>query len=268
MEFLSQTQPGDQGVEPAAAPQPGADPLVVQPGTPAAPGTVPVDAPQPTMVPQAPQGEPQLLEQVAILRAELAALRGNPQPQPQQPQAPGPQAPQGYDPSKPVNYTLEIPDNVMMGLSSDDPVQRKAAVSNLLGGFGRYVDFHFRAAMNHAVSNIPAMVQNMIREHSHSQRMHDDFYGKYAELNIPHLKPMIGQIAGDLARRNNWGNQWTDAIRDAVAREAFKQLGRPFPGTVTTPAANPRPPAQIGGGKGTPGTPVMSDTERQIRELM
>lgn len=243
---------GSQQEDPLA-PDAGGDPLQGDP----------VEEP-PTNTPQAPQDMSAILEQMAVMRAELDQFRSNGITSPKPTGDTNP--PQDGGAPKIPDYMYDVPDQIMAAMASEDPVQRKEGVKHLLGGIGRTIHRNIMREIATAQAQIPQMVTGMIKEQAYRQRIHDDFYGEYKDLNAPHLIPVVTATFGDLLQQGKvQKDSWSQKTRDIVAREVYKRLGRPFPTKGQPPVQKPQvPPKQIGGNRGPGAGAPQSNTADDI----
>ena len=210
---------------------------------------------------ETPEPEPEKVEKAPELKAAEATIellqksnktmqaavdRLTAQPPAQAPAA----APAATTPPVP-DYTVNLPDDLMDGLASEDAAVRKANMNALIKGTAQVIH---RTVMQHVEQRInqvvPAMVTGQAHEISEQERIHKSFYGKY-----PHLvgaQAIVGQEAVALAAETGAG-VWDDAFRDAVHARVMQVLQ----GTrVAAPAAEPAvaPVAAAGNGAKPPAT--------------
>jgi len=206
--------PAQPPVQPQAAPpQPGQP--VAQPAAPAQPNEIET-----------------LRQQLGMVTKELQTLR-----QPQQPQQP--QQPKA-GPVDPVpTYQYEIPDQLVQLMASEDPGHRKMALSNVMTAVSRSVHGMMQKELAQV---IPALARQVMVEHLGQQEVGRDFYSTYKELDKPHLRPLIYQIAAGWAQQNPQAG-WTAETRDAIARIVYQTFNLQFPGGGAPAQVQPQPPA-------------------------
>jgi hypothetical protein len=157
-------------------------------------------------------------------------------------QAPAPAEPDAWAPmadGQPLNYVQvmsQIPDAALNGLISENPAERKAAVSNLLG-----VAMHVahRLAAKQAVEQVrnemtrvlPVFVQDQIRTHNTMQGVFTDFYGKYPALSHPSLRGVVQTEAQKLSQQLGV-REWTPEFRDRLGEHVMGMLRGVAPATV------------------------------------
>jgi hypothetical protein len=211
-------------------------------------------APEQTPAP-APADNPPEAPKVDPLQQTLGALQQTVQELPRavadavKPQTQAQPEPDAWAPmvdGQPLNYVQvmsQIPDAVLNGLISENPVERKAAVSNLLG-----VAMHVahRLATKQAVEQVrnemtrvlPLFVQDQIRTHNAMQTVFNDFYGKFPALSHPSLRPVVQAEAQKLSQQLGV-REWTPEFRDRLGEHVMNMLRGVVPATVQTqqPAA-------------------------------
>lgn len=193
-----------------------------------------------------PQKETQILEQID---QKLEALTA-------------PQEQQEENPADDVNllvqppaYDFNIPDELINLLGSEDPVERKTALTNLAKGVAQGVHQTLGAVVNSYVEKVSEYIPQAIEQYNIQQRaMEDvrkDFYGKYPQLDKPELRQYIYNVAPHVM--NELGlTEWNEQARDAIADRVFSTLG--IPKEQTKQAQQTPPPAKapaMFGGSGT-----------------
>ena len=220
-------------VDPSAPPQP-VEPAPPQPAPPS--GRQPVG---PAAAPaQGPSEIETLRQQLGLVTQEFQQIRQGAPP-------PGGAA-QPPQPSDPVPaYQYEIPDQVLQLMASEDPAHRKLALGNVMTAVSRSVHGLMQKEL---ATVIPALARQVMLEHMGQQEVGKDFYGTYKELDKPHLRPLIYQIASGWASQNPQAG-WNAQTRDMIARLVYQTFNMPFPGQ-----------APAGNGHAPPAAPVMMPT--------
>lgn len=237
--------------KPAAPQAPEATPAPQETQPPAAPSAAP-------QAPAAPQAQTPAVPQEIQAKLDEIARAVQPQ-QPQQPQV---------DPVEQVNlpdYGVTVPPALMQLLSSQNPQEMQQGVQHLVKGVAEMTHRNVVIAMRRELqAALPQIIQNQVVMHTETQRIHQDFYGKYPQLNNPALYATIQQLGLQTARE--LGIQgWTDALRDEIGRRAMslfsglapQQAPRPAPVAITPSGARPAPNA----------APPAGSQERHIQEL-
>lgn len=120
------------------------------------------------------------------------------------------------------NYAFEIPDELITALTSPEaPTFKKglqALVQGMAGAIHAQMDAHMQKQYNPRFESLPAMVQQVIQAQAKAKSVHDDFYGKYPELNHPQLKNLV-KATGEAIAKKLGKNDWDEELRDAVALE-------------------------------------------------
>ena len=201
---------------------------------PTQPQAVPPQPGQPVAqpaVPTQPNELETLRQQLGQVTRELQTLRQPAQPQPGQPGHPA-------GPIDPVpTYQYEIPDQVLQLMASENPADRKLALGNVMTAVSRSVHGLMQKELAQV---IPALARQVMMEHLGQQEVGKDFYSKYSDLDKPHLRPLIYQIAAGWAQQNPQAG-WNEQTRDAIARIVYQTFNMQFPGG--SPQAQPAPPA-------------------------
>ena len=91
--------------------------------------------------------------------------------------------PQQQNQQQVPEFSVKIPDELVQGLSAEDPIVRKRSLEQLGSGLGQMV-FHranqqVAALYTHISNAIPQMVASMIAQDRQMRQWHDDFYGEY-----------------------------------------------------------------------------------------
>lgn len=161
---------------------------------PTSPATAAPMAP-PTAVPP-----DQSAAQIAELRGQLNALMQMGANNQQQQAAPQQQQPRMPD------FRVQIPNEVVQALRSEDPIQTQQALEYLGNNLGSMVLHRAQqdlgALYQHISQAIPQMVASMIAQHTQMSRWHDDFYKDYSELGVsPQMKQLVANTAAQLAQQ-------------------------------------------------------------------
>lgn len=237
------------------------------PATPGQPGAQQPDGGQQAQPGQQPvPGTPTPEEKMRAMELELAEMRGRLAggPQAQQQNPGGQQQPQGPLDVLP-SYAYNIPDQLQVGLNSEDPAVQKQALGALLQGVSQTVHRNLAQAVQQFIPHfigqvVPQLVQGQLLSH----QIQTDFYGTYSELDNPAIKPMIAQVAHDIFTRTG-AQAWTPQLKQQIAQAVYQTLGRqmPMPGQqpgqqfMPQPQILPQtpPPAMVGGSPARAGAP-------------
>lgn len=200
--------------------------------------------------PNAQPSQPSGQEDPAQLRQQLdEALRfihqlreGQGQAQGQQGAQPGQQgqtgAPQqGQDQSQGQealpNYQFQIPDELLQMMDSDDPAQRKQALTYLGQGVAQSVHQMVRQEMTDKMGRLqqelPQTIQQQQAAQAQQRQIFDDFYGTYQDLNRPELRPTIVEVAKAVAgeyQQKGMPVSWGPEFKQTVANRVYQVLGR------------------------------------------
>jgi hypothetical protein len=258
--------------EEAAAPPP----VVVEPGQATVGDTVTGAAVTETPIVATPAPTDALASTVEALRTTVEGLpaaitAATKPPEPAAPQADEWAPTDGTDKLNYVQIMDSMPDALINQLGSENPVERKQAVSQLMG-----VAMHVahRLAAKQAVTQmraelqqvLPAFVSEQMQAHATSQRVFSDFYGKFPMLNVPELRPMVRAAATELMQETKAAG-WNEQFRDALGARILQKL-RGFQGAPVAPPS--APPAQMTGPSARPGltTRGTTTTQQDIADLL
>lgn len=161
-------------------------------------------------------------------------------------------APESKDETPP--YSFNVPDELVNLLASDDPKDRKGAITALLSGMGRAIHKEIVSHMGKLVPNseaITSQVQTILRASQEREAVKADFFGKYPELNKPELGPLLAQIALQVTKEQN-KTTWDAAVRDETARRVKALFGAVVPVNPQQPQQPVSPPASFGGNQSRP----------------
>ena len=250
---------------PAGAPAEGAKvgDGVVQTPPAAQPASVPVPAVQPS-------GES---PDMAQLRADLAArdallanlMKGGQPPANQQPTGAPATPPADEIPA----HMYQLPQELVAGLRSEDPVEAGKALSNYTSLVTRTIHKQLReeytGKIKELVTGIPAMVNKIIQHQQETKAIYEDFYGEHKDLNRPELYPVVLNTALALMRETN-ATSWNPQFKAALAQRVRGVLGTAQPAAPQAPAPIHQP-AMMGSGA-RPGAAVATSQDRFAEDIM
>jgi len=180
------------------------------PGQPAPQPGQPVQS-APTQTPQ----EAALAAQVQTLSSQVNTLLGNNaqlQQQIQQPQ----QAQQQPQQAAAPQYNMQIPQQFMAALESENPQQRAQALNAIMNGVAAATQQQTLAAVDQRLEQVGPRIQQQVQESNSQAEVKRDMYGTY-----PELSNMMGQVvavAQQLESQGLAGNgAWTPEFRDNIA---------------------------------------------------
>jgi hypothetical protein len=157
--------------------------------------------------------------------------------------------------SAPANkFNLGVPEALTNALRSEDPAQFQAGVGALINGISNHIWNAFTEHLEKQVlPNVPRMIESYVQSAQRQQAVATDFYGKYPQLNIPEMAPMIQTIGAQIA--GEWYQQgrsvdWSGDLRDAIAERVFQRLPflRNVPGAAAPANGARRQPYAAGSG--------------------
>lgn len=160
-------------------------------------------------------------------------------------------------------YAFNVPPQLLQMLESEVPAERQQAVGAIMTGTARAVHQTMLGEFSKVLEGIPTLIQQAIQHNARSQQIFHDFYGKFPDLNIPALRPLVIGVAEQVVKESG-ANEWSAQIRDVIGQRVMAMLGRAPQGA---PAPAPTPAPIMAGGAPRP---AVSDNSiaSQIRELM
>lgn len=204
-------------------------------GTPA--GSQPAQQPA-----QQPAAQPAVDPVAAALAEQTRLLQQVVQGQ----QAPGGQ-PQGQQPAQPQDplatvpeYDYQIPDQLVVALNSEDPVERKAALAATIKGVAQGIHRTVAQAVVQRLTqleqSIPNSIQSRMVQAQQAQTVMTDFYGKFPQLNTPQLRQLVKTVAEEHMKAIP-NVQWSPELRDAIGAKVLGVVSSIMPqGQVGAPA--------------------------------
>lgn len=151
------------------------------------------------------------------------------------------------------SYDYNVPDQLVEMMGSEDPAERKQAMSYLVKGVAQGIHQQIMSTVGsqfqNLQQNIPQTVQQMQQTQAIQQQVATDFYGKYPELNDPNVIPIVQNVAKQVLATHG-GDQWSPEVRDQIGNQVKQILGK-FAGNQSagTPPRKPaNPPATFQNG--------------------
>jgi hypothetical protein len=155
------------------------------------------------------------------------------------------------------NYQFQIPDQLLQMMDSDDPAQRKQALTYLGQGVAQSVHQMVRQEMTDKMGRLqqelPQTIQQQQASQAQQRQIFEDFYGTYQDLNRPELRPTIVEVAKSVAgeyQQKGMPVQWGPEFKQAVANRVYQVLGRQpgqQPAQQQAPARQSSQPRNFGG---------------------
>lgn len=188
-------------------------------------------------------------------------------------------------------YEFSMPPEMIALLQSENIEDRVKAL--LMMGTGVAQSVHrrlreeYRGHMSEGLKTYESQFNNRIQQVQSAQRIYNDFYGTYPQLQRSELIPVVQRVTDSVTAElgNNWGPQ----IRDEIARRVFAVIASvqmpgaepagatqqqprlaavPTPRPAATPP--PRPPAMRGTGARVPpaAPPPAGSQEQHIEDVL
>jgi len=184
-------------------------------------------------------------EEIAALAKELAQLKQQMQQQQQQPQA-KPEPKQEEPKEEPLpNYVLDVPDQILAAMNSEDPTERKHGVQALIAGVGGYIHRQVRqeleAREKRILESIAPRVEAVQGAKEAKRAIFEDFYVKrYPELNKPEFYPIVQAVLPQVLQELG-ANGYNPQVADALGKrlKALLRLETPQAPQGTRPTGQP-----------------------------
>lgn len=199
-------------------------------------------------------GEP---DELAVLRETVktlqAQLAGKQQQQPQQPKqqqqqqkAQPEKQSQSQQPDVP-DYQFTIPDQLVDMLASEDVNERRTAIGALATGLARNIHQSIMQSVETTMAprfeQLPQTMQQMQQVRETAKTVHQDFYGKFKELNKQEYYPIVTEIAREVMQEMGT-QQWSEKVRDEIGKRTRERLG--FKPKAPQQTQTKAPPAKKG----------------------
>ena len=170
--------------------------------------------------------------------------------------APADTAPAGPAATVPA-YDVNIPDQLMQMLDSEDQGHRRAAMAALVKATAQTVHQNvMQHVEQHINETVPGMVTGQVGQGNLQTEVFKDFYGSFKDLNNPRLRPLV--VAEAIALSQETGvTTWSNAFRDALGARVKALIGgngNAAGGLPPATAPAPQPPAQLLPGTQPPGS--------------
>lgn len=163
-------------------------------------------------------------------------------------------------PAETPSFLLQMPQDLMAQINSEDLSERSQGFSNLVNGIGQMMHGHMIKVLEEKLSATVSLVEQRAEAQKvrtvEDQAVLDDFYGKFPKLNDDAIRPLVQQVTTQLVQETG-ASKWTQELRNAIGIRTTQIIkaaagslggnggGETAPGT-TKPA--PKPPAQMKGG--------------------
>lgn len=162
----------------------------------------------------------------------------------------------------------QIPDSMLAGIRSENPVEQKAAIGSLLAVSATLAHrLAFKQATetvrNELAQALPTYVQSTLRSHREQEQVFQDFYSKYPQLSHPSIRPVVLTAAKELAAQTGVRG-WTPQFRDQLGEHVLNMLRG-----VASPAAPPAaaPASQMSGASVRPASRPTTQSD-EFSELL
>lgn len=230
----------EESTEETTQPEGNASPAEGQ-GDPSQPATQPI-------------AQPQVSPEIAALQQQIAGITNllNASQGGQQQQAPATQAQQqagDQDHYATPGYDFEIPDQLINALASEEPTERRQAISAVMKGVAQTVHQQVMQSVKSIQSAVPDTVQAHIHRAQEMQRVNTEFYQEFPQLNTPELRPVVMNTARTIIQAAQAAGQpvaWTPAFAKQVGTQVMQVLGMQQ-AAPAAPAPIPAPPTVFGG---------------------
>lgn len=212
-----------------------------------------------------PQQPPQNQQLETILSRLSQQLDQGSQQQPEKQEQKEPEVPA---------YDFNIPDEIVQGMASEDPGERKKALAAYTKGVAQAIHKTMRSEVQEEFQRVPNMIQSHTQQTQRAQTIFQDFYGQYPELNRPELRSLITNQAQAMMQENP-NMQWSPQVRDEIARRVRGVL-QSFAGGEQTQqqpkpktSKKPKQPANLSGTSPSRKAPAQRDAQvAEIEEVL
>lgn len=158
-----------------------------------------------------------------------------------------PKEPAKKDEPKAPAFNVDIPQEMLAAMASEDPGERAHATKLLINGSMNMVWNKMEQALTAVVAQVREALPQMIQSHTTTtktqEQVFNDFYGKFPQLNNPALQPVVVNVAARLAQADKAaGRQWSwnDEFRDRLGQEVLQLISGVAPqGQQQTPPQAP-----------------------------
>lgn len=145
-------------------------------------------------------------------------------------------------------YSLQVPPQVMQGLSSDDAGESQQAMQQLIQGIGTVIHKNLRKEFKETLEKqVPHMISLQQGQKSEQDQIRQDFYGAYSQLDKPELHTIVQATAAQVSDEIG-ATKWTPELRDMIAQRVLGTIGGLVDGGQGQgqgqPASPPTPPRQ------------------------
>lgn len=134
-------------------------------------------------------------------------------------------------------YNMQIPDEIMGAIRSEDPQEAAKGVNALANGLAvtihKRVLSEFSQKMSTMQQGLPQAIQQVVALERHNKAVFDDFYGTYKQFNNPQLYPIVLAEAQKLSKETG-AKGYSQAFKKVLASRLTKLLQ-----SATAPAQSP-----------------------------
>lgn len=161
------------------------------------------------------------------LRSQIATLLAKPTPA-AEPAKPSGAPAAGEEQAREQNpYNIVVSDQLVAGMTSEEPAQQKAAVSALANAVMNKLYQDFSQALvqmrKELIESLPTVVTQTQNAKTAQQQIEEDFYTAFPELKSDLLKPTVWNVVGQVAQRLGV-NTWTEELRNTAGEYLLDQL--------------------------------------------
>lgn len=202
-------------------------------GKKAVPKADPEEAPKDEGAPAAPAADPmaELQAQLALvkqsnidLQAQVTAANAIKGPAATEPVADQKKGPAAEEPKPDLpSYMVQMPQELMTMLNSEDSAERATGFSHLANGIGQMVHGTVlqavRTELGSAMKDLEVKVGETQVRGAEQQAASTDFYAAFPALDDPSLKPLVAQVATAIVSETG-ASKWTKELRDAIGLRA------------------------------------------------
>lgn len=122
-------------------------------------------------------------------------------------------------------YQLQVPEQAAKMLNPEAPQQAKQALEVILRDFGAFAHQQARKEIQQTRDTLKQEVPQEVQEKSEADRIRQDFFGTYPELQDDNLMPLIQQESQN-AMQEVGASAWNQQVRDRAAQRVKQRLGK------------------------------------------
>lgn len=136
-----------------------------------------------------------------------------------------PQQEQAQQQQNQARYGLNITDEMLAMVTSQDPAQVRLALNTIVNGVANLlhnnIQTEYRAHVSEAVQSY---YTKRSEDEGKRREVFDDFYGKYPTLNDPVLLPIVARVAKEEMTQLGDNVNWSPTLRDKIGTRVMQEI--------------------------------------------